>query len=591
MNITPDTNIRLLKCPLKLDNKNQITFASVSAQTTYFLSLPHLEVEGSMYQRKDSSIFYPALYDDLIEYNYVMYQNENYSNKWFYAFIVGMEYLNDNTTKIGIATDSFQTWQFDITYKASFVEREMINVWDDVAGANLVPENLETGEYKVAATATVSELSPVYVWAYSDSKLKVIDVNDPQTITEYDFERTTNPFVGVHNVNGIYNSLFYIVASSPVAYGNMIKSLALDNQSEKVIAHFTVPSLAVNTGNAIDFTAGNHHIDNFYLLGQKATATTKTLNSRPTALDNHTAVNAKLLTYPYVYVGFNPPQGSSKVYRYEDFTNGTPVFKFISEVNPNPSVYVIPQNYRGDTGDSMQDKCSLNGYPQVSSKVDVYNSWVAENSGIINVQANQAYGNLRYDTAIGTAGLVGTIGSTAMSAMGDVRAQQIAESKGREYNEYSGGGSGGLAGIASSALAMYKNQYNYDYYIKMIQAQNERQQILPDNVSLGGSNATLLGYDLMDNNIFTRYNIKQQFAERIDDYFSMFGYQTNKLKVPNIHNRKFWNYVKTQGINLLGNIPNSDLNNIKSLFDSGITLWHNPTYFLDYSQNNHQNAT
>ena len=86
------------------------------------MSLPHLEVEGSMYQRRDSSIYYPAIYDALTEYSYVMYQNENYSNKWFYAFISGMEYLNDNTTKISIITDSFQTWQFDITYKESFVE-------------------------------------------------------------------------------------------------------------------------------------------------------------------------------------------------------------------------------------------------------------------------------------------------------------------------------------------------------------------------------------------------------------------------------------------------------------------------------------
>lgn len=59
MNVTPDTTIRLLKCPLELDNKNQITFSNATAQTNYFLSLPYLEVDGSMYQRKDSSIYYP----------------------------------------------------------------------------------------------------------------------------------------------------------------------------------------------------------------------------------------------------------------------------------------------------------------------------------------------------------------------------------------------------------------------------------------------------------------------------------------------------------------------------------------------------
>lgn len=65
-------------------------------------------------------------------YNYVMYQNSNYSDKWFYAFIVNMRYENDSTTYITIATDVWQTWQFDLTFKPSFVEREMINVSEDV---------------------------------------------------------------------------------------------------------------------------------------------------------------------------------------------------------------------------------------------------------------------------------------------------------------------------------------------------------------------------------------------------------------------------------------------------------------------------
>ena len=90
MNITPDTTIRLLKCPLELDNKNQITFATATAQYNYFHGLPYIEVDGSYYQRKDFSIYYPDNFDDLLEYNYVMYQNSNYSNKWFYSFITNM---------------------------------------------------------------------------------------------------------------------------------------------------------------------------------------------------------------------------------------------------------------------------------------------------------------------------------------------------------------------------------------------------------------------------------------------------------------------------------------------------------------------
>lgn len=133
MAVTPDTDIRLLKVPIELDYKNQITFANVQAQTNYFLGLQnYIEYNSCQYQRKNSIMSIPAHIDSIIEYNYVMYKNDNYTNKWFYAFITNMEYANDGLTYVTIATDVFQTWQFDLTWKQSFVEREMIAVADDV---------------------------------------------------------------------------------------------------------------------------------------------------------------------------------------------------------------------------------------------------------------------------------------------------------------------------------------------------------------------------------------------------------------------------------------------------------------------------
>ena len=65
-----------------------------------------------------------------------------------------------------------------------------------------------------------------------------------------------------------------------------------------------------------------------------------------------------------------------------------------------------------------------------------------------------------------------------------------------------------------------------------------------------------------------------------------FGYLTNKVKLPNLNNRPNWNYIKCASANIIGNIPQQDLQDIKNLFDNGITLWHKPETFLDYSQNN-----
>lgn len=66
----------------------------------------------------------------------------------------------------------------------------------------------------------------------------------------------------------------------------------------------------------------------------------------------------------------------------------------------------------------------------------------------------------------------------------------------------------------------------------------------------------------------------------------MYGYQTNIVKIPNLKNRPNWNYIKTTGANILANIPQQDLAIIKSFFDEGITLWHNPSNFLNYNVDN-----
>ena len=83
-----------------------------------------------------------------------------------------------------------------------------------------------------------------------------------------------------------------------------------------------------------------------------------------------------------------------------------------------------------------------------------------------------------------------------------------------------------------------------------------------------------------------RLQKKQPLAKRCDDYLSMFGYKINDVKIPNLTGRTNWNYIKTIGCNFEGDIPQMYLNKIKEIFNSGITLWHNPNTMYDYSQNN-----
>ena len=131
--ITPESDLIFLRVPLEIDNKNQLTFANTTAQYNYFSGLTYKRTfDKFTYIRKDGVIKVPALIDDLYQYNYVMYRNENFSNKWFYAYITGYEFESPNCTAVSIKTDVWQTWFSMLNIKRSFVEREHVN--DDTVG-------------------------------------------------------------------------------------------------------------------------------------------------------------------------------------------------------------------------------------------------------------------------------------------------------------------------------------------------------------------------------------------------------------------------------------------------------------------------
>lgn len=297
MVIAPNTNIILLKVPLSLDNKNQITFTNKQAQYNYFMSLPHLTLENATYQRKDGYIRFDKSFDQLIEYNYVMYQNNEYvNNKWFYAYITNMEYKNNETTYIYIKSDVWQTWQFDIIFKQSFVEREMINVSEDVPGANLLPENLETGEYKIGGTAEFDELEPVWAIAFLGNEIGGVILGN-----------------GGYIANGMANSISFLFCTNLESYNLTLGVINEKSDGDKIMTCFAIPRLAVNNFLINDFQT---NIPNCYayISGNEFNqpAITKTLLALPNNLDGYIPKNQKLRTYPYMYLGFNPTNRNIK---------------------------------------------------------------------------------------------------------------------------------------------------------------------------------------------------------------------------------------------------------------------------------------
>lgn len=72
--------------------------------------------------------------------------------------------------------------------------------------------------------------------------------------------------------------------------------------------------------------------------------------------------------------------------------------------------------------------------------------------------------------------------------------------------------------------------------------------------------------------------------QAIDEFFSRYGYKTNKLKAPNVNTRPLWNYVKTAGGLVSGPFNYNDKIAIQNQLDNGVTFWHVPAATIgDYS--------
>lgn len=103
-------------------------------------------------------------------------------------------------------------------------------------GNNLLPEGLETGEFKVNATAEIDDLECVYIIAYSGNEIKA---SDGTTVLQ-----SLNQ--GGYSYNGVFSSITFILTNE-YGFNYIMSALNYADNSEHVVTVFTVPKLAVKS--------------------------------------------------------------------------------------------------------------------------------------------------------------------------------------------------------------------------------------------------------------------------------------------------------------------------------------------------------
>lgn len=567
--ITPTTDVYLLKVPLEINDVNQLTFSNATAQHNYFNSLPKLEVHDFTYQRKDGVIHYGADFDSLISYNYVMYRNDEFSNKWFYAFITGMEWKSPNSTDISIKTDVWQTYQFQLTYKPCLIDREHTN--NDTAGNNTLPEGLELGEYVTNGTVTnfggITGTHPEYNY-YTVIEVSQVQNSGTSSTLSYSWVNGTHDLTP--SLNNVERGTIPLIIGGNFAGhdSGQVRELAditylydVAGLSDSIINVYMLPSTLVGGYNEIEITAtgGTTTVTKDGIgvpISHRGTTDMGTTTfTKPTTIDGYTPKNKKLLTSPFCYFNISNNSGTSLPYRYEDFSSSIQ-FKTEGTFGVSGNTKTTPLNYKNISSSENGIDYSITGakYPVCSWASDSYTNWLTQNA--VNMATQWRSTAIAGAVSVGAGAISGGVESGAMGALtkaGGAGLQAV----------------GDLIGVAR------------EQHLAKTQANMVSDQV---HGNLGAGDFLWAKY--YSPFTYLPMSIKAEYARCIDEFFSQFGYKCNRVKIPNITGRRNWNYVKTVGCYIEGNIPQEDMAEIKSMFDRGITLWHNPATFADYSQNN-----
>lgn len=479
-------------------------------------------------------------YEDVLKCNYMAFQNSDYSNKWFFAFIDDVEYISDGCARIRYTIDEFSTWFDYWNPQACFILRE--HVLSDNIGEHTYPEGLEFGDYVINVAGDVeTNLQQTELICIGTSYL-------PDNTPMF----TRNRIYG-----GVYSGVNYVLFRFTESASKFIQAMADIGHVNDIVNIFMIPLSIANTPYDSGWSTGN--------LGNQTGIEFKILPnsagvivirndislSQPTSLNGYVPRNNKLLCYPYNVLSITNNAGVQAEYRYEDFINNSPLFYLVGVPSPSCSVWLYPENYKK----SSTSKAGYNWgipvakYPMGSWNGDQYTNWMTQNG--INLLG------MRIDAP------------TTHAIGGSLQALTSAAS-----DNYEGIG----AGLGQMFGAM-QEQY--------------RASMIPN--SIGGqvnSGDVLYAYNKMSPTYY-KMTIRSEYASKIDDFLSRYGYKINKIKVPNQIGRRYFNFVQIGATENIGystnqtrSVPSASMEIINKIYRNGVSIWHSHDNLGDYSLNN-----
>lgn len=461
-------------------------------------------------------------FSQCIQSNYIAFQNYDYSNKWFFAFIDEVIYKNDGTTEIQYTIDEWSTW-FDYWQKKNcFLVREHVN--DDTVGLHTIPENIDIGDLIAENSITMNEIG-----AESYFYIVVACNFNPANSTEY---------IGIGAYAGYPQGSIWFAwlvnnenyASTLNEISNWIRSVDSAGRSSWINQIFALPY------QAFSFT-GDIDENNMVITGkgQKLNVNRTFSKSVFRQFNGFTPKNGKVYCYPYSFARITNNSGAYIDYHIEDFeseNSDNMTFNFIGIPCIGYSAKIRPVDYRGLTYNE-DESLQLGKYPTLSWTSDAFTNWLTQNA-----------------TSMQTNTFMNIFGSAISGATAIMTGNPI-----------------GLAGAIASVSSTASN----------LIGGIDKASMQPSNAQ-GNANTGDLNFAFnLDRFKIMHMRPKLEQLQIIDDYFSRYGYKINRIKNPNITGRRYWNYVEIGPNDEIGNgqVPSSSMEIINNSARRGITIWHN----------------
>lgn len=496
---------------LNNDYIHTIWFTDHAAQLAYFAGKVVKTFSAYTYIRKSWSLKVEATIEQARTWTYLYFQNGN--GKTYYYFINNIEYVNDNTVELFIEMDVMQTYLHEYTLHRCFVERE--HAATDEAGDNVVDESLELGELTINKKENVAMQDMVVLLLTAVDPAAAVGGGNPDDVaiigTTYD-----NIFSGL--------KVFAVVPDKFYQLGVDLWSSATLN--EGVVSMWMYPK------SLVELNSDTWESETMYKR-VKGAATLDTQTARPALLDGYAPRNKKLLTYPFNMLYVTNNAGGSGAFRYERFNNPAQcVFRVTGAVSAEGNTKMYPVGYNGATL-GYEDGIMGGNYPTCAWNQDMYKLWLAQ---------NQNSQNLNMITN-GVQIVAGTVMALTTPA------------------------TGGMSGMAGAGLI-----YSGINGIANNLAQRKDMDLQPPQAKGSFSSSVNI---VNEHQTFTLLNkcVDAYHARMIDEFFDMYGYKTNRVKIPNRNVRENWTYTKTIGCHVSGALCTDDLRKIQSIYDNGITFW------------------